>query len=935
MRKLLLTICLMLAWVLPSGAAAIGEQTMTNLTLGDGLSGETVNHVITDHLGYTWIATTGGVSVFDGKHLMNMRLTDDKGRWLAVSCLCKTRSHGIYAATRAGLYQLTHDGGRFTRVLPEVENPQTLLAVGDTVYIGGEQGLQVYDGSHLKQTDVSVGRKGLDNIVRHYAIDDHDAVWFLGRYSLNRYDPKTGKVDSHDLTTPSRQPGEAGSCMAGKVLSQFDITGTRVWIGTRDGGLFVYDVTTRTAHHVEGVGNIVTSVRRSRDGLVAVATDGTGGYLIDTETERVVEHFSSDATGMHRLPTNALYSFYRDDRGINWLGTVRHGLVYEPYSSGLFLPYTPDGMTTLGMNVRSFLLHGSQTVIGLQDGMWLVDASQHTRRYFTPDELGGHIVNNLCWWQGSYVVGLYDGGVRLLDGRSGTLSRQQWSPLLNDANVGAIEVAPDSSLWIGCSDGLFIIRRDGSVQHLTEQNSKITGGIIIDITFDAEGNAWLSGAKGLSVYSCASREVVDANFPSDFFHREGYMRGMRSHDSLIYMRNGPQLFYTTSRMERYGEVTLPVSLTDRWCRAMADDMQGRLWLASERGLLGIGYDGHNLIQIGEGEGLRGSQVNDLRLDGDGRLWVATSQGLFSTSLQELTRMQHHAGAPITLYTIRCGSDLLSNMEMADVTEHHRIRLTWNLTSQVLQAEPLLLDYASQQGRSYEYRVDGGPWQLIDAGQSLDVRRLFLGSHTLTIRLSGVKGTKTSYTLSVVPSVMAIVEFILLITALVLLWLWWRYRKRTNVLLSERNEIEEALVESEQLRAEVEELRVETEEPKYQKVKIDEAECADIVSRMKEYIERERVYVNQELKMKDLADVMHLSAPKLSQVFNLYLQTTYYDFINQYRLDEFKRLVEAGELKRYTITALSEQCGFRKSNFFSTFRKVEGMTPAEYLKKHGF
>jgi AraC-like DNA-binding protein len=70
------------------------------------------------------------------------------------------------------------------------------------------------------------------------------------------------------------------------------------------------------------------------------------------------------------------------------------------------------------------------------------------------------------------------------------------------------------------------------------------------------------------------------------------------------------------------------------------------------------------------------------------------------------------------------------------------------------------------------------------------------------------------------------------------------------------------------------------------------------------------------------------------VFNLYLKENYYDFINHYRLEEFKRLVDAGAHRRMTLTALSEQCGFKKSSFFSTFRKVEGMTPAEFMKKKG-
>lgn len=64
---------------------------------------------------------------------------------------------------------------------------------------------------------------------------------------------------------------------------------------------------------------------------------------------------------------------------------------------------------------------------------------------------------------------------------------------------------------------------------------------------------------------------------------------------------------------------------------------------------------------------------------------------------------------------------------------------------------------------------------------------------------------------------------------------------------------------------------------------------------------------------------------------MYLKKNYYEFINSYRLKEFKRLVAEGACSKYTITALSEKCGFKKSSFFSTFRKEERMTPAEYLK----
>ena len=317
----------------------------------------------------------------------------------------------------------------------------------------------------------------------------------------------------------------------------------------------------------------------------------------------------------------------------------------------------------------------------------------------------------------------------------------------------------------------------------------------------------------------------------------------------------------------------------------------------------------------------------------GTLVVATSQGLFLTTLDSLATWKKDTRYQVRLFDIRRGSDLLPMEEEYLANEEHTIRLKWNMTSQVLQAELILPDYSKQTGRLYEYRLGGGDWQLVEDGDPIDVRRLLIGQHRLEVRLAGAEGTASVYTITVVPSFWAIFELILLVLSLGALWLWWRYRKYTKEVISEHQLTETALLEEmEELQQAQEESTAEAQ--KYQKVKVDEEECSAIVKRMKEYLDRERVYKNADLKMKDLADVLHLSAPKLSQVFNLYLGQNYYDFINDYRLTEFKRLIDEGEYKRYTITALSEQCGFKKSNFFSTFRKVEGVTPAEYLKKKG-
>ncbi|MBQ7420130.1 MAG: helix-turn-helix domain-containing protein [Prevotella sp.] len=921
LRKLLFVFGILIG-LQPVWAASIGEETVVSLTIADGLSGETVRDVITDHNGTTWIATNSGVSVYNGKQLHAFPLIGSDGYTMEVNALCEVAGETLYAATEEGLWRMPRGTTKFERVLPEIGRCISLLAIGDTLYIGSEQGLLIYDGRNLHHTDVSVSRKGLDNIVRQYEKGDDGLIWFLSRFDLNSYDPRTKKITRHNLPQPVNN----------SILTQFAGIGKdRFVIGTRGNGLFLCDLKDQTVQRVEGVGNIVTTVRRDSDGFVCVATDGAGAFLLDGETLEVKEHYSTEGDSRHRLPSNGTYCYYRDANGVNWFGFVRYGLAYTYHSGDLFKPFEVGDFTTEGMNVRTFCRHGDDMVIGTQNGFYYVNIQTGQHRFFSPEELGGgHIVNAVCWWRDRFYIGTFDGGLRILDPQTLTLSQQTFSPLLAQGSIGDLQAGPDGRLWIGCGSGLIVVDEGRVQQHFTEQNSRIVGGLILSITFDAKGNAWLTGASGCSLYSVRSHEIVETNFPKGFFNHQPWMRGAAGHDGLVFMRTGPQTFYTNEGMTDFGELRLPVTFKDKWCRNFIDNGEGYYILASERGVFCFDYDLRQMLHFGYGEGLRGDFINDMRMGKHGKLWVATSQGLFYTDLRQLSQWKSSTQYKVQLFNIRRGSDLLTEAEGYTANELHIIRLHWNLTSEVLQAEALLPDYAKQTGRLYEYRLGGGDWQHVDDGQSIYISGLVLGKHRLEVRLAGAEGTTSVYTITVIPSNWATFELILLIVAITLLWLWWRFRKNTKELLSERDEIEDALVEMEQ-ELQQEEQR---EEPKYERVKIDEEECAGIVKRMKEYIERERVYTDQDLKMKDLADVLHLSAPKLSQVFNLYLGQNYYDFINRYRLNEFKRLIADGEYKRYTITALSEQCGFKKSNFFSTFRKVEGMTPVEYLKKIG-
>ena len=117
--------------------------------------------------------------------------------------------------------------------------------------------------------------------------------------------------------------------------------------------------------------------------------------------------------------------------------------------------------------------------------------------------------------------------------------------------------------------------------------------------------------------------------------------------------------------------------------------------------------------------------------------------------------------------------------------------------------------------------------------------------------------------------------------------------------------------------------------------MSEAECKELHDRLVAYVEKEKPYINPDLKMGELAAALHTSSHSLSYLLNQYLNQSYYDFINEYRVAQFKKMVEDSDYSRYTLTALAELCGFSsRASFFRSFKKSTGVTPNEYIRSIG-
>ena len=198
MGKLLTTLLLllvMLEGICDVSAAVRREDQVCELTIENGLAGESVSRIIVDHQKQVWIATSNGINRYNGRKLLTYRLPKRQSPSgpSYVFDLCEGDDHAIYAATAMGLFRLGHGESAFVCVASADVSSECVAAGKGCVYFGNKDGLNIYKDGKVKT--VTLGR-GVNYSVRDIALDSRGKVWFLTKYELNSYDPGSGRIRS-------------------------------------------------------------------------------------------------------------------------------------------------------------------------------------------------------------------------------------------------------------------------------------------------------------------------------------------------------------------------------------------------------------------------------------------------------------------------------------------------------------------------------------------------------------------------------------------------------------------------------------------------------------------------------------------------------------------------------------------------------------------
>lgn len=660
----------------------------------------------------------------------------------------------------------------------------------------------------------------------------------------------------------------------------------------------------------------VTAITKVRGGLL-VATEFGNWLLRAGKIKKVARGKTPNSSLL--TPHSSLYSgwgrfkeslvTYRSPDGVEWVGYNFFGVDYTYYNRHIFKIFSIGDFDSRGVQVRSFLRDGSRTLLGTRDGLYVVDA--HGSKYIDGSTLGANIVTQIVRHGGEYLVATIGGGVKKVDAKSLRVT----GTLLADANVYLIKTDGDGNVWLCSSKGISVCgKTPDKVRTFNTRNSQLPSDEVFCVGFDNGGNGWISTNKGLCRFLKKDGYLTTDGISSKVKDL-GTLRSidrLSSTELMLIPQHGNARIYNVAS-DAMRTVDINAGMPDAAFLFVKVLGKNKVVFVTAEGI--YYSDGGKVRRFGYIDGLDNLQFqsNNVSVDANGVLWAATNSGLAYASLKDIAnhRYAHHE---IILNEIQT-DHWFSQPEVSEVMLTHSVRTSRIRNDLSFQFTPLI--YGNMRGVLYRYKMSGGrdtTWTVADHDHTITFRDLPFGSYDLRIEAVGMPEVSTTLHIDVLLTYNAIALVCIAIIALAFAG-YVIYCKKTKTEYFWK--------------------RFVPKPEKYQKSHLDSKTARKLQKDVVKYLDEKKPYLKADFQMSDLAKAIGCTQHELSQVFSQYMQRNYYDVIAEYRIKEFKRLAADPAYSKYTITALSELCGFRsRTPFLTAFKKFTGMTPKEFMKDRG-
>lgn len=890
------------------------ELEYQTLDIKDGLSHSSINALHKDKTGFVWIGTTTGLCRFDGIEIKQYKELDSH----LVNTINEDINGNLYVGTDKGLYEIRP-------LINEVEKKEfedadisfinTIVATVDNhLLIGTDKGLFYIRSNSAERILIDNNILSLYNKVNLIIRDNQpDCYWIATSKGLVLFHLQTREVTLFDEQT---------NPIYGKNILALNKIGNNVFIGTENQGLFKLDINSRNCiPFAKFNSKYIKDIKNIGQDTLCIATNGNGIEFVSVLNEKVIDEVKTNNSS-YSIPSNTINCLLIED-GQLFLGTPANGLSYSISNKKMFGIYSllPQ-FNTKGMRVRSFWIGKHFKLIGTRNGFYYVNEKEKEIRKYTKQNSGleSDIILFIHPFGDDSLIGTFGGGLSKFTNKNKQISFLKEHPFFKTNTFSGCVIDEKGNYWISTSKGVCVYNTStDTYQVFTVSNSALSNDDVISIMQDSKNRIWLGTNDLITVYD-PERNLFDSNFlPAEI--REQLIRTVciyEDHDKNIWFSNKNGIiianeFFTDFKQYRTGffENNTVTGIIEH---------NGEFWLSSTKGLCLKTKDEIKVFTLYDG--LPGYVFNSKsNIYEDNTLWWGNEEGLvyYSGSNERMPIGKSPVITDLWVDNVQLAID----DEKFEYTNDSLVRIKLPQDSRQIKFSFSSLVYAAPKTQSYEYCVEdieknkaNKEWKGMSGYNSFILSDLSPGKYLIKVRNNSFPEQILKINLIIYKP-----QYRILLNVLIVLFMGGLiYSLYSYSLLRKKYK----LVKLNQV--------FSKKDDKYQKSRLEESKVLTLKNALLLLIENEKIYLNPEIKLSDIAKRLNCSAVDLSQLLNLHLNTNFSDFINEYRINEFLKRIQNNDLSKYTLVTLSEKCGFSsQSSFFRAFKRIKGKSPMQYIK----
>lgn len=899
----------MLLHIMNVAATSVSQQTdYYGITTFEGLPSNTVGAIKKDSLGFIWIGTKDGICRFDGCGVKNYPVLKGEDIW----SIEELDSDTLLIGAVSGLLYFSRKGNTALKLKLSGTVAKTVKKVNNRqFFVGTESGLYLVSDHIPRQISLETGLAAPCNHITSILKEDKNVYWISTMDGLVRIDIRTMSPVIYRMQEEDMENSNRFICLTR--------IGNQIYLGSFNKGVFRFDISSKKFDKVNGFNhNLIMTIWVENDRLF-VGTNGQGLKVMSLKDGHI-ETFSHKGKNRHSLSSNTVTTFLYDD-GIQWVGTQFGGINYTPLDSAKFSYYSWSDFYSPEYRVRSFYMFpdGSR-LIGTRSGLFYISEKEGILRHYEQEKhssgLRSDIIPFIGEIQGRVLIATYGGGMHLFEKQ--TLQLRNLSaeePFLYGCFFHFVQDR-SGNLWIASQEGLYYSTPEGHIiRKYDTENSPLTTDAVYYLYADCFNRLWIGSKTGLFLLDIRTGKMQSDCFDMPIKGEVRYIMEDGRKSFWICTDNG--LYKLGQDLKVLEHFTTEDFLPSNQVYSIYEN-GGCYWIAAGEEVVKY-YPKNNLHYTYQRmDGLSGQIFNpSVVASNDSVIWWANEGGLIYTS-EKNKKVHASQNVQIKMPVVTTCSASGIEYDIPYTDQLNGIILPYSNNN--IHFKYSYLDYSLPYTNVYEYRLEGydTSWkQQTGIGEAV-YSNLPSGHYIFRLRKPGTEDdvqipvvVRRSY---IFPVVVSLVIILIIILVVYFSQYIWKLKKR---MAKERNILGDVL----QLE-------------KNRKTVLQNTEMEVLRERLLAFMENDKPYLNAKLTLSDVAGNLECAELELSQLLNNNMGVNFANFINVYRINEVKSRINQENLSRYTLKALSEQCGFNsKTTFYRVFKNVTGMTPFEYCQKH--